>query len=313
MKNSKTDDFPEIGISRRGMVLVCHGDDRPTQFAEWLTPLLQEYVSLQSLASEHLVELRLGDGSAELCDEMDFCQRLGIEFSSKMWEGSLISGIYHIGWIKKGTARSAAAQGRQMLKTLKHNVDAAVRRSIFNELEKIKDLDELVDRTRNDRADQEKSINTLRASLSNARDALKTAQSDAERDTTAIDQACVEMGAVLLSGEKHRVVAGPLVLWDDGVVYALYDWGGVPIPANSTPSLLLKAIEQSGRPLVKVKEATVIHGWLNAVHRKGPEHIKGWEKVWSIRESRERNFLTESPETLRQVRAIHEHLSQQHV
>lgn len=43
---SKSDeDYPEIGKRRRGMVLVCHGDDRPDQFSDWLQPLVLEWAA----------------------------------------------------------------------------------------------------------------------------------------------------------------------------------------------------------------------------------------------------------------------------
>jgi len=29
-------DFPDIGMSRGGYTLVCHGDDEPTAWADWL-------------------------------------------------------------------------------------------------------------------------------------------------------------------------------------------------------------------------------------------------------------------------------------
>lgn len=97
MSNSD-DDYPEIGKRRRGMVLVCHGDDRPDQFADWLQPLVVEFERLSSLASEFGIDLTPEDGAQPIVSVIDFCERLSIEFSSTMWEGSLISGVYHLGW-----------------------------------------------------------------------------------------------------------------------------------------------------------------------------------------------------------------------
>jgi hypothetical protein len=75
------------------MVLVCHGDDRPDQFADWLKTLVADFESLFSIACEFGIDLDPQDGSAPIVDVMDFCQRLGIEFRSNMWEGSLISAL----------------------------------------------------------------------------------------------------------------------------------------------------------------------------------------------------------------------------
>ncbi len=39
----REDDFPSIGQSRGGFTLVCHGDDSPTEWADWLTDLVSGF------------------------------------------------------------------------------------------------------------------------------------------------------------------------------------------------------------------------------------------------------------------------------
>lgn len=149
--SSADDDYPEIGKRRRGMVLVCHGDDRPDQFADWLQPLVVEFERLSSLASKFGIALTSEDGAPPIVSVIDFCERLGIEFRSTMWEGSLISGIYYLGWIKVGTVRSASAHGRKLIRAIERRADQAIRQAVIRDIQRIKDLDEFIDRTADDR------------------------------------------------------------------------------------------------------------------------------------------------------------------
>jgi hypothetical protein len=307
------DDYPEIGKRRRGMVLVCHGDDRPDQFADWLQPLVVEFERLSSLASEFGIGLTSEDGASPIVSVIDFCERLGIEFSSTMWEGSLISGVYYLGWIKVGTVRSASALGRKLIRTIERRADPAIRQAVIRDIQRIKDLDEFIDRTADDRAGMREKIASLSAKVQATKFALDAANDKiskaAESGTQEIDRACVRFASALLSGEACRVVAGPLVLWDDGVVYAICSWGGNPIPEGSSPAVLLEAVQRSGRRVVRVRDATVIGGWLNPTYRRGPASINGWARVWSHREKRVRTFNVDPPECAEQVHKIHETLA----
>lgn len=307
------DDHPEIGKRRAGMVLVCYGDDRPDQFADWLRLLVADFERLSSLTSEFGIDLTYEDGVSPIVGIIDFCERLGIEFSVTMWEGSLISGFYHFGWIKAGTVRSAAAHGKKLLRALEGRADQAIRQKVIADLQRIKNLDEFIERTANDRDDLREKIAALSTTVQATNFALDAANEKisklAESDTKEIDCACIRMASALLSGEASRVVAGPLVLWDDGNIYAICSWGGSLIPEGSSPAVLLEAVQRSGRRVVLVKDATVIGGWLNPIYRKGPAFINGWSRVWMLREKRTRNFIVEPPEYAEQVRNIHDALA----
>lgn len=311
--SSADDDYPEIGKRRRGMVLVCHGDDRPDQFADWLQPLVVEFERLSSLASKFGIALTSEDGAPPIVSVIDFCERLGIEFRSTMWEGSLISGIYYLGWIKVGTVRSASAHGRKLIRAIERRADQAIRQAVIRDIQRIKDLDEFIDRTADDRTVMREKVASLSATVHATKFALDAANEKiskaAESDTQEIDRACVRFASALLSGEASRVVAGPLVLWEDGVVYAICSWGGSPIPEGSSPAVLLEAIQRSGRRVVLVRDSTVIGGWLNPIYRRGPASINGWSRVWSLREKRARTFTVDPPEFAEQVRKIHESLA----
>jgi len=245
---------------------------------------------------------------------MEFCQQLGIQFDSTMWEGSLTSGIYRVGWLEVGGESAAAAQGLGLVRSLEEHVDNAVRSTVIEELRRIDDLEEFIARTATDRPALLTTIESLRSSLATAEIALEAANQKllgvAESVSQDIDRACVRLAAALLSGESRREVAGPLVLWDDGVVYAISSWGNTPIPKGSSPAILLHDIHKSGRQVVLVKDKTVIGGWLSGpIYRRGPSDISGWARVWSLREKQERGFSVDPPEYADSVRRIHQVLA----
>lgn len=313
MSKLNRDDNLSIGCRRKGMILVCHGDDHPDEFAGWLQPLVEEFNKISSITADWDVAVRLQDGSRPISDVMDFCERIGIEFQSNMWEGSMISGIYRMGWIKSGTARTTSAEGRKLLGALKKCTEVAVRAAVMRELEDIKDLDDFLDRTADDRHAQCQEIANLSAALNGAecaaREAQEKLQKAQEADTSLIDRACLEIAVALLSKERRRIIAGPLALWDDGVVYALVSWGGVRIPEDSSPAIILTGLERAGYRVVRVSDQTVIGGWLSGpIYSRGPDNISGWANVWSRRERQARAFVADPPEFSDQVQQIHEAL-----
>lgn len=312
--NTEEEDFPDIGKRRHGEVLVCHGDDRPDQFAGWLQPLANKFDWLSSIAAGYDIDMDPQDGSPPISDIMDFCQRLGIAFVSKPWDGYLISGTSRIGWIKIGTVRSASLLGENLIRALEGHMIGLVKAEVIHELQSINDLNEFLERTNDNRPalnflDQKAA--TLNATLQATEAELKAATrrivAFTESDTAEIDHACVCLASALLTSEKCRLRAGPLVLWDDGVVYAISSWGGSPIPPGSSPAILLDGLQKSSCSLVTVSESTIIGGLGgHPVYRRGPAQINGWANVWSLREKWQRTFVVTPPEFLEQVQKIHE-------
>ncbi len=188
-----SDDYLDIGMRRRGRILVCHGDDRPDLFAAWLSPLVAQFDRLHLLAEEYGVAADPQDGRGALTDVMDFCQRLGIEFDCDDWDGALISGVYRWGWMPIGTVRSATARGRRLLQGLHAHVDHGVRSTVLEELRQIPGLDEFVERTASDPRALREEIAHLRAALQDATDALVAAQRElaghARDDRLGVDRA----------------------------------------------------------------------------------------------------------------------------
>ena len=129
------------------------------------------------------------------------------------------------------------------------------------------------------------------------------------KDASVLSLDCLRIAGAVLNRERVRLIAGPLVLWDDGVVYALISRGKVTLPDDSSPAFLLKALQQSGHPTVEVSEMTVIGGWTSGpIYRKGSVRISGWINVWhDVEQNRERVFVVADPDKLAVVRDIHEH------
>lgn len=314
VNQSMKQDFPHIGQRRHGMVLVCQGDDQPDQYATWLQPLAEEFLRLSEVASKYGIKMKAGDGTPPVESVLNFCERIGVEFHSNMWEGSFVSGVYHLGWIKAGTVRSAKTDGRKLIKALVAQTEVQIRAAVIRELQSIKDFDEFLECTTNDRHDLHQKIASSSSSLQATQSSLEALNDQAQKrvhdNTMEIDRACVLLASALLAGERCRLVAGPLVLWNDGVLYAICSWGGTPIPKDSSPAILLSSVEKSGRQVVRVTEKTVIGGWLNgAIYRRGPADINGWANVWAHREIRPRSFLVDKPEFFEKVQLIHNALA----
>ena len=132
-----------------------------------------------------------------------------------------------------------------------------------------------------------------------------------ERSSTKIEKTCVELASAIIEGKATRIVAGPLVLWDDGNVYAITSRGKVELPTRSDPKLLLDSLKKSGYTVIEVEEMTIIGGWTRGpVYAKGDIHISGWEFVWSDDLRKERNFIVEPKEFEQKVNEICKELSQ---
>lgn len=143
MITDQDEDYPQLGDRRRGQVLVCHGDDVPEEFADWLEPLKTEFLVLQELSSEFDFELK-ADGYGSLHTVTDFCQAIGVHFTSNQWDGSLISGIYYFGWLPAGTLREARKKAKDLLRRLRPLAEEQVRAKILQDLGRIRDLDRLI-------------------------------------------------------------------------------------------------------------------------------------------------------------------------
>lgn len=288
---SEIDDLPEIGDRVDGRILVCHGDDRPEYFIDWLHPLVSEFKELLEIAERYEFTLELADGQP-MEYVTDFCEALGVQFDRQFWEGSFISGIYHWGWITVGTQRQIQKTGRRILGELRKLTKGAIRdwqraerKRILRDLESIKNFDTLVARTMDDRGEMSERIRQLENELQSARDELAQVTEELlaykENDTREVDRGCLELLAALAFKRAERCVAGPLALWGDGVVYAITQIGRVNLPEPSTYAWLLRQLEAASVQVVKVREMTVLGGRASGpIYYPGGARAQEWINVW---------------------------------
>jgi|GEM_PF-2802539 len=305
MNEGESGDWLTLGAEVDGETLVCHGDDLPDEFVSWLDTLAHQFLYLQEKAEELGVDLVAAKSKSTLFDIVDFCEEIGIDIGSRFWEGDHISGNFKIGWLASSEEKGTALKGKQLIAQLEAGLTASARKQIIADLRDIDDLEELLERTKNfdfgvsgklELSKQLLSAKTEQvAQLENKIDQLNQSIFDftngREAGAAEINRACIDLAAAVIEGRNERIVAGPLVLWDDGVVYAMIARGSFKLPSDSPPARLIEALDRSGRAVVKVQETTIIGGWTSGpIYVKGDPHIGGWHDVWSTILEKERKF-----------------------
>ncbi len=312
------DDYPDIGDVRGRYVLVCHGDDAPEIFADWLSPLVDAYRRLDHVASEYTVWLRPGPRQPPISSDHEFCEYLGIEFEYGKCAGALASGVYQWGWVKVGREKAAQKKGEALLRRLEASLLIIVRKSVTSELAQIDSLDQLLEKTANDRTHLRETILKLQTALQSAQaseDSAKTQLKQAQdSDTTEIDRQCMKVALAKLKSESARVVAGPIVLWDDGTVYFIHQWGTARTSSQSIPAILADGLEAAGHLVVRVIDKSKTRGFLSGPRLiAGPAGPSGWGDAWRAKGPTPRQFFVEPPEYRDKVAEIHQILSGQQV
>jgi hypothetical protein len=304
-------EVPTIGDCRAGSVLVCLGDDRPDQWVPWLESLVDDFEALETTANEHDLELHTGTQNGELSGWQDFCEASGIDVRTEFWEGSMTSGQYVMGWLNVGKVRSAQKEAKELLKQLQKSLLGQLRAKRIAELVLIKDLDLLIERTCDDReallsenAKLKIDLEAAHTRLTTLREALAETKN---HDTSELTLECLRVATAVLNRDRNIFIAGPMVLWSDGMVYVFTSRGGAALPADSAPAILVKELQRAGHAVVEVGERTFVGGYLNPHLLEGTPHISGWINLWRQTESCERVFLVANPEQLTVVRQIHEH------
>ena len=79
------EDPPDIGSRKGDSLLVCHGDDSPEVFADWLSPLVEDFESLLALIEEHEVDVVPPASQPPIDSVIEFCEYMGINFQSSSW------------------------------------------------------------------------------------------------------------------------------------------------------------------------------------------------------------------------------------
>jgi hypothetical protein len=320
-----SDSYDESGIQEvyvgqevNGSVLVCRGDDWPDEFVSWLEPLATEFNRILMQAEEFGITLKAPKSRNQLVSITDFCSEISIDFDSEFWEGDHISGIYKMGWLGSSQQENAERKGEQLVDTLSKKLEKEIRSEILSTLKDAEDLDEFLSLSANYRLGLTNQIKSLQSQLGEKEQRISFLENSIgdlniqlERNSSQIESACVELASAVLEGKVTRIVAGPLVLWDDGNVYAITSRGKVDLPEGSAPKLLIESLKKSGTTVVEVEEMTVIGGWITGPkYARGDSHVSGWKSVWSEDLRKERNFIVEPKEFEQKVFEICEQLTQ---
>lgn len=290
---SDEDDIPSIGDCRDGKVLVCMGDDQPDQWAGWLEELVDEFNLLRDAATAHGLLCRIDSQSLELGDWSGFCEEVGVDLKREFWEGSLVSGHFVMGWVEKKKIGTARRRGGSLLKKLHRNLVLQLKAEKIEELKGLKDLDELISRTDNDRQALLEEVGSLTRSLAAAK--AESSQFQGALTTVKADVVRVDgLNRFLLGtirGGDGIFVHGPLLRWSDGTILALTKRGRVALPNHSPHWLVLQELRSLGHPVVEVSEVTILGGWLSGpVYLQGSGELSGWDDAWNDHRKMDRKF-----------------------
>jgi hypothetical protein len=286
-------DIPSIGDCRDGKVLVCMGDDQPDQWAGWLEELVDEFNLLRDAATAHGLLCRIDSQSLELGDWSGFCEEVGVDLKREFWEGSLVSGHFVMGWVEKKKIGTARRRGGSLLKKLHRNLVLQLKAEKIEELKGLKDLDELISRTGNDRQVLLEEVGSLTSSLAAAKAEslqLQGALTAVKADVVRVDGLNRFLLGVIRGGDGI-LVHGPLLRWSDGTILALTKRGRVALPNYSPHWSALQELRSLGHPVVEVSEVTILGGWLSGpVYLQGSGELSGWDDAWNAHRKMNRKF-----------------------
>ena len=309
---SDDSEIPSIGDCRDGDVLVCMGDDRPDQWAGWLEELVDEFNSLREIATAHDLACRPAPASNDLRDWSDFCTELGVNLSRQFWEGSMVSGHFVMGWVKKSEVSATRKRGHSLVKKLRRNLVAELKARRIQELKGLQDLDEVISMSQYDRDALVEEVNNLKASLATAK--AETAHLQGSLNAVKEDAGRVaglsRFVLGVIRGGHDVLIHGPLLRWSDGTILALTKRGSVPLPNHSPHWSVLQEMRSLGHPVVEVSEVTVLGGWLSGpVYLQGSGDLSGWDDAWTDRRQLKRKFEAADPSKAQMLDLVGKYLS----
>jgi hypothetical protein len=286
-------DIPSIGDCCDGKVLVCMGDDHPDQWVGWLEELVDEFNVLRDAATAHGLLCRIDSQSLELGDWSGFCEEVGVDLKREFWEGALVSGHFVMGWVEKKKIGITRRRGGSLLKKLHRNLVVQLKAERIEELKGLKDLDELISRTENDREALLEEVGSLKSSLASSQaeaSQLQGALTAVKADVDRVDGLNRFLLGVIRGGDGI-FVHGPLLRWSDGTILALTKRGRVALPNHSPHWLVLQELRSLGHPVVEVSEVTILGGWLSGpVYLQGTGELSGWDDAWNDNRKMNRRF-----------------------
>ena len=300
-RHYEEDEAPSIGDVRGGYVLVCHGDDSPTEWIEWLEPLVKKAGELISIAEEHGIPIKLSKKESRISSVFDL--------DSKPWTGSLISGIYRYGWIKKGEIRQSKTNAKKIVDQIETFVNPRIRDAILSEFKNIENLDEFLERTMPDPNQLLRTIESQKITLAKLRKKIGILEEDLknrQQDKLPLFSIqLLELASLIVNQAPLRLIVGPFALWDDGNLYLMRSIGKSTLPAEPQINSILQIANESRRKIVEVHEETLIGGWISGpVYRSLGNDLNDWVEAWKCDKKFKRKFQTHEKEYIETISKI---------
>ncbi len=303
------DEAPILGEIKGGYVLVCHGDDSPTEWIDWLEPLVKKAGELISLAEEYGIPIKLNKKASQISSVFDLLHLIGIDIDSEPWTGSLISGIYRYGWIRKGEIRQSKTNAKKIVDQVEAFVNPKIRDAILSEFKNIENLEEFLERTTPDPNQLLRTIESQKITLVELRkkigileEELKVKQQD---QLPLFSIQLLELASSIVNQAQLRLIVGPFALWDDGNLYFLKSIGKSTLPAGQQINLILQIARDAKRQIVEVHEETLIGRWISGpVYRSLGNDLNHWVEAWKCDKKFTRKFQTQDQkyiETLSEI------------
>jgi hypothetical protein len=308
-RDYQEDEAPSIGDVKRGYILVCHGDDSPTEWIDWLEPLVNKAGELISLAEEYGIPIKLNKETSQISSVFDLLHLIGIDIDSNPWTGSLISGIYRYGWIKKGEIRQSKSNAKKIVDQIEAFVDPKIRNAILSEFKNIENLDEFLERTTTDPIQLLRTIDSQRITIGQLQKNLvelkEVAKIRSQDRLPLFSQQLLELASLIVNPKPVKYIVGPFALWSDGNLYFLRSVGKSTLPSDPQINFITQIALDCKRQIVVVHEMTLIGGWLSGpVFRKLGSDLNQWVDAWKCDKKLTRKFETTPSEFIDVVNDI---------
>lgn len=289
------EDFPDIGDVRSGHILVCHGDDKPTEWIPWLESIAREANSLISIYDEYGVPIVYGPEKRSISCLIDFLDAIGLVLDSNYWEGSCISGFYWTGWIKKGQVRAVQAAAKTLIVEIRSLLDRAIRQKVVNDLMKIKSLECFLERTSEESIGLKDRIEATESVVVDLKTQLEAAKAKFASQTLQNFSELLKnlFGFIvqLTMRPNAKCIVGPFAILGDGNLYVLRAVGSSNLPDNVAIEAVLNVAKALQYQIVDVHEKTVIGGWLSGPeYRRIGNSLQDWAYAWRCDKRYKRNF-----------------------
>ena len=305
------DEFPEVGEVHNGHICVFRGDDQPDEWIDWLEPIVSELEHLEKTSDE--MDVAFNEGWNTLCNA------IGIDDDSSFWEGEMISGHYHIGWLPEKEIESAQKLGEQFIQDAKENLINAIKSKSIKSIQSTEDLEDLVFKTK-DYSSEIQELTNLQSDIANLDKELSNTKILTEtllnNDQSKYYGICIKFLASIIEAPNKATHAGPLIYWNDKYIYAITKIGGYSLPETSPFNKTIEILKNKGLQVVEVHEKTPV-GYFplsgNPVYGKEGEKLDDWLYVWTTpkkvhlsKATKPRVFITPDTQALDIVNKIHD-------